>query len=74
MRTKLPKYTEKRGWVGGDSRTLYAFTDERTGQVHVYPGGAARGVGPACTVRVATRSEAEAGWQNPLHAGWKVAD
>lgn len=30
--------------------------------------------GPEADVRVATRTEAEEHWQNPLHAGWKVAE
>lgn len=74
----LPRYTEKHGWVGGDSRTLYAFTDRRTGQVAVYPGGGAKKkllmhVGPEADVRIASRSEAEELWQSPLR-GWTVAD
>lgn len=75
----LPRYTEKHGWVGGDSRTLYAFTDRRTGQVSVHPGGGPKRkllmrVGPEVDVRIASRSEAEEHWQNPLHMGWKVAN
>ena len=75
----LPRYDERRGWIGGDSRTLYAFTDRRTGRVFVYPGGGAgkkllMHVGPEADVRRATRSEAESLWQTPLHAGWKVAN
>jgi hypothetical protein len=31
-------------------------------------------VGPEVDVRVATRAEAEEHWQDPLHAGWKVAN
>lgn len=74
----LPQYSERRGWVGGDSRALYAFTDKRTGTVHVHPGGGKgkkllRGVGgPEQRVRLATRAEAQKHWQDPLHAGWKV--
>lgn len=67
----LPSYG-KNGWSGGDSRTLYTFRDKRTGSVTVRPGGDARGVGPECDVRVATKAEAEAHWQNPLHSGWKT--
>jgi len=75
----LPRYDDRRGWTGGDSRTLYAFTDRRTGRVAVYPGGGAgkkllMRVGPEADVRVATRPEAEELWQSPLHAGWKVAN
>lgn len=74
----LPRYDERRGWIGGDSRTLYAFTDRRTGDVFVYPGGGAgkkllMHAGPEADVRVASRSEAESLWQSPLHVGWKVA-
>ena len=75
----LPRYDDRRGWIGGDSKTLYAFTDRRTGSVAVYPGGGAgkklaMHVGPEANVRLATRSEAESLWQSPLHAGWKVAN
>jgi hypothetical protein len=75
---RLPRYDEKRGWIGGDSRTLYAFTGRRTGAVEVYPGGGSGKKllmhwGPEADVRIATRDEAERLWQNPLHAGWKVA-
>lgn len=74
-RAGLPRYTEQRGWFGGDSRTLYAYTDRRTGKVEVYPGEwPPQGWGPEANVRVATRAEAEEHWQNPLHAGWKVAE
>jgi hypothetical protein len=74
----LPQYSARRGWVGGDSRTLYAFTDTRTGTVHVQPGGGRgkklmRGAGgSAQRARLATRAEAEKHWQSPLHVGWKV--
>lgn len=68
-----PIYTESRGWVGGDSRTLYAMTDRLTGRTIVRPGGGMRGVGPNADVRVATRTEAEEGWQNPLR-GWTVGE
>lgn len=72
-RTALPRWNDKRGWTGGDTRTLYAFTDKRTGRVVVYPGGSvSRGVGPEMTVRVATRAEAQQRWQDPLNPGWKV--
>lgn len=71
----LPQYSERRGWVGGSNRTLYAFTDKRTGAVSVHPGGGQgkkllMHVGPAAKVRVATRAQAEAHWQKPLHPGW----
>lgn len=77
-KVSLPRYDEKRGWTGGDSRTLYMFTDRRTGTRDVHPGGGGAGKkllmhwGPEADVRVATRSEAETHWQNPLHAGWNV--
>ena len=73
----LPRYTERQGWIGGDSRTLYAFTDRRTGKVGVYPGGGGSNkkllmhVGPEADVRIATRAEAEELWQSPLK-GWNV--
>lgn len=79
-KVSLPRYDERRGWTGGDSRTLYAFTDRRTGSVDVHPGGGGAGKkllmhsGPELTVRVASRSEAEELWQRPLHVGWKVAE
>ena len=75
----LPRYTERQGWIGGDSRTLYAFTDRRTGKVGVYPGGGGSKkkllmhVGPEADVRVATRAEAEELWQSPLSSGWNVS-
>lgn len=74
-----PTYDERRGWIGGDSKTLYAFTDKRTGSVTVRPGGGPRKpglhrIGPEATVRIATRAEAEAHWQDPLHPGWVVAN
>lgn len=71
----LPQYSEKRGWVGGNNRTLYAFTDKRTGAVAVHPGGGPGKKllmhwGPEARVRTATRAEAEKHWQKPLHPGW----
>lgn len=78
--SKLPRYDARLGsWTGGDTRTLYAFTDERTGRVRV-EGGRGRyshrrqnyiPVGSAATVRCATREEAaRAGW--PVEKGWTV--
>lgn len=74
---KPPRWVDSRSqWMGGDTRRLYAFTDTRTGRVHVHPGQqyhrALRGLGPALTVRPATKAEAEAaGW--PVRpGGWKV--
>jgi len=73
-RGSLPRYSEHRGlWVGGDGRTLYTFTSTATGLTWVVPGGYRMNWGPDATVRVATRDEAEAMWQRPLHPGWKVA-
>lgn len=73
----LPKWSDKHGWKGGDSHRLFTFTDRRTGRKVVRPGN--RGlrfgdtsVGDHATVRPATRAEAEALWQSPLHTGWKV--
>ena len=74
----LPRWNDRKGWHGGNSRTLYAFTDKRTGRTLVRPVYSAGGIGDYCTVRVATRREAERpdpeGWQNPLHSGWLVRD
>lgn len=75
----LPRYHERRGWTGGDSKTLYILTDRRTGSVGVYPGGGTgkkllMNWGPEADVRVASRGEAEKHWQNPLHVGWKTSD
>jgi len=73
-RGSLPRYSERRGlWVGGDGRTLYTFTSTATGRAWVVPGGYRMYWGPDATVRVATRDEAEAMWQRPLHPGWTVA-
>jgi hypothetical protein len=74
-REKLPRWDDRHGWRGGDSRTLYAFTDRRTGKLYaVRPGGRtiADAGGPEADVRLATRAEAERLWQSPLHAGWRV--
>lgn len=78
-KVSLPRYDERRGWVGGDSKTLYTFTAHRTGAVGVYPGGGAGKKllmhwGPEADVRLATRPEAEEHWQSPLHAGWNVQE
>jgi hypothetical protein len=74
-RVSLPRYNERRNqWGGGDSRTLYTFTSDLTGLTWVVPGGYTMNWGPAATVRIATRDEAEAMWQSPLHPGWKVAE
>jgi len=74
----LPSYDDKLcHWIGGDSYTLYTFTDKRTGSITVAPGSVGNlhivGIGPECTVRLATHAEAEEHWQKPLHSGWKVA-
>ena len=71
----LPRWSDRRGWSGGDPKRLYAYVDRLTGQVHVRPGGAkwASLIGNA-EVRPATRAEAERGWQNPLNPGWKVVE
>lgn len=66
------RFDSRRGWVGLDGRTLYAFTDKRTSSVVVRPGNQTGGIGPEVDVRVATRAEAEKHWQSPLHAGWKT--
>ena len=63
----------KARWQGGDARTLYAFVDQRASTFRVEHGGAEYyHVGPNCTVRVATRAEAEEYWQSPLSPGWTV--
>ena len=73
-REKLPRYDARKGrWTGGDSRTLYAFTDPAAGRVWVVPGGYPMLYGPQATTRVATRAEAEEHWQRPLHMGWRIA-
>lgn len=72
-RVKMPRYSEARGWHGGDDRALYAFVGRATGAIIVAPIYCGRYVGPDCDVRLATRSEAEKHWQMPLHGGWKVA-
>jgi hypothetical protein len=72
VRATLPRYSETQGWHGGAKNVLYAVTDRRTRRVIVRPREDMRGVGPAVTVRVATRGEAERHWQRPLHSGWKV--
>ena len=72
-RVKLPRYDARKGWKGGDSRTLYTFTDPATGRLVVRPGGFEMPFGPQALVRVATRDEAEQHWQRPLHAGWTTA-
>jgi hypothetical protein len=76
----VPAYRVKLGrWSGGDKNTLYAFTDTATGKTVVRPGGGSKasslmkGIGPEASVRVATKEEAEASWQAPLHDGWKVS-
>jgi hypothetical protein len=70
----LPRWNESKGWIGGDSHTLYAFTDRLTGKISVQHGGYPQThVGPNATVRVATRAEAEREWQKPLSPAWKIA-
>lgn len=61
---KLPKFNAKRGlWIGGDSRTLYTFTDHRIGRTSTWAPGKISAAGPPdVSVRVATRAEGEAWW------------
>ncbi|MBK7823080.1 MAG: hypothetical protein IPJ61_19025 [Tessaracoccus sp.] len=63
-KTTLPKYNARRGlWVGGDSRTLYTFTDQRTGHAFTKRPGEVHAAGPPdVSVRVATKAEGEAWW------------
>lgn len=69
-KTKTLKYSETKGWTGGDSRTLYTVTDLRTGQQTVRPGWNLERVGPVVDIRIATQAEADAaGWPR----GWTVA-
>lgn len=73
----LPKWNDKKGWMGGDSRRLYAYIDRLTGKITVWPGSSGLShspakVGPNADVRPATRAEAVKHWQDPLHVGWKV--
>lgn len=74
----LPKWSGKHGWKGGDTHRLFTFTDKLTGGKSVHPGNrglrhSAIPIGPNASVRPATRAEAVALWQSPLHTGWKVA-
>lgn len=63
-KTTLPKYNARRGlWVGGDSRKLYTFTDQRTGHTFTKRPGEVHAAGPPdVSVRVATKAEGEAWW------------
>ncbi len=70
----LPRYSEREGWKGGEKNRLYAFKDKRTGKEFVRPVHMTSEFGPAMSVRPATRAEAEALYQSPLHSGWKVND
>lgn len=78
---KLPKYNAKRGaWVGGDSRTLYTFMDPTTGHRLTTHGTVMSdgtsfkhyriAAGPDATVRVATRTEADAAGWTQGGGGW----
>ena len=70
----MPRWSDKRGWTGGAPDALYCFTCKWTGNKTVRPGGSgSTGIGPECTVRQATRVEAEEHWQKPLSPGWKVS-
>lgn len=71
---KLPIYDDRKGWHKADSHALYHFTDRRTKRTFVAPGDSLKGIGPEVDVRLASRSEGEALWQNPLNPSWKVAD
>lgn len=67
----MPRYSERRGtWIGGSRNVLWSFVDTRTGRVTTRPIGYV--MGPACTVRIATRAEA-CTWQNPPHPVWIFA-
>jgi hypothetical protein len=68
---RIPRYSEKRGWFGGSKHTLYTFRDNLTGSITVSP-MPNYSIGPNVSVRVSTRAEAEAQWQNPLHPGWNT--
>lgn len=74
----LPKWSEKRGWHGGDRHTLYLFSWPRSDGVilsNVYPGDRIpEAADHRSVVRVATRAEAEEMYQDPLHGGWTVED
>lgn len=80
-KTTLPKYNARRGlWVGGDSRTLYTFTDPVTGHKTVTQGTQTAdgthfkhyriAVGAGASVRVATRAEADAAGYTQGGGGW----
>ncbi len=79
----LPRWSDKRGWHGGDHRTLYWFSWARPYYAgapdgggmaeQVYPGGhSGIAADRHASVRVATRDEATRLWQDPLHVGWNV--
>ncbi len=74
----LPRWNEKRGWHGGDRHTLYLFSWPRSDGVilsNVYPGDRIpEAADHRSVVRLATRAEAEAMFQDPLHSGWTVGD
>lgn len=72
-KSALPSWNPRRGWIGGNSRTLYTFEDDVTGRLVVSPGGRHIHAGPSATVRMSTQAEAERHWQSPLAGGWKVA-
>ena len=80
-KTALPKYNARRGlWVGGDSRTLYTFTDPATGRHRTTHGTRMSDgthfkhyridAGPNADVRVATRAEADAAGYTQGGGGW----
>lgn len=77
--TPLPKWNPRKGWVGGDARTLYAFTDRLTGRVSVHPISAygRTPVGDNADVAIATREQAlavkDADGGRYWPKGWKVA-
>lgn len=71
---KMPQYSERGGWKGGEKNRLYHITDKRTGKPSVMGVEHMRGVGPEVDIRHATRGEAEEHYQKPLHPGWKVEE
>lgn len=68
---KFPSWSAKKGWVGGDAHTLFAFFDPLTGKTTVRPGNNASDVGPEVRVAIATVSES-AQWQDPAKSNWQV--
>lgn len=74
--TPLPRWNPRKGWIGGDTRTLYALTDRLTKRVSIHPGGGIT-AGDNADVAIATREQALAVKDDDgaryWPKGWKVA-